>query len=64
MTMIASPIDAANRWPDTTILAINGKTPKIHESAFIAPGTRIIGERLRIDQATFTGASKPGTSRL
>ena len=25
---------------------------------------RIIGDRLRIDHATFTGASKPGTSLL
>jgi carbonic anhydrase/acetyltransferase-like protein (isoleucine patch superfamily) len=44
MTMIASPADAATRWPDVTILALNGKSPKIHESAFIAPGTRIIGD--------------------
>ena len=44
MTVITSPIDAAARWPDVTILAINGKTPKIHESAFIAPGCRIIGD--------------------
>ena len=27
-------------------------------------GTRISGERFRIDHATFTGASYPGTSRL
>ena len=27
-------------------------------------GTRMSGERLRIDHATFTGASYPGTSRL
>ena len=30
--------------PDTTIIAINGKAPKIHDSAFIAPGCRIIGD--------------------
>lgn len=30
--------------PDTTVLAIHGKTPKIHDSAFIAPGCRIIGD--------------------
>ena len=30
--------------PDTTIVAINGKTPRIHDSAFIAPGCRIIGD--------------------
>jgi carbonic anhydrase/acetyltransferase-like protein (isoleucine patch superfamily) len=28
---------------DITIAAINGKSPKIHSSAFIAPGCRIIG---------------------
>ncbi|GGD60099.1 gamma carbonic anhydrase family protein [Croceicoccus mobilis] len=30
--------------PDVTILPIHGKTPKIHDSAFIAPGCRIIGD--------------------
>ena len=30
--------------PDTTIAAIHGKRPKIHDSAFIAPGCRIIGD--------------------
>jgi carbonic anhydrase/acetyltransferase-like protein (isoleucine patch superfamily) len=29
---------------DVTIIAINGKTPRIHSSAFIAPGCRIIGD--------------------
>ena len=29
---------------DTTILTLNGKTPRIHDSAFIAPGCRIIGD--------------------
>lgn len=29
---------------DVTIAAINGKTPRIHPSAFIAPGCRIIGD--------------------
>ena len=29
---------------DTTIIAINGKAPRIHDSAFIAPGCRIIGD--------------------
>lgn len=29
---------------DVTILTINGKTPRIHPSAFIAPGCRIIGD--------------------
>ena len=27
-----------------TILPLHGKAPKIHESAFIAPGCRIIGD--------------------
>ena len=30
--------------PQTTILPIHGKAPKIHDSAFIAPGCRIIGD--------------------
>ena len=30
--------------PDTTILPLHGKTPRIHDSAFIAPGCRIIGD--------------------
>ncbi|MAF28569.1 MAG: gamma carbonic anhydrase family protein [Croceicoccus sp.] len=30
--------------PDVTILTIHGKTPRIHPSAFIAPGCRIIGD--------------------
>lgn len=29
---------------DITLAAINGKAPKIHSSAFIAPGCRIIGD--------------------
>jgi gamma-carbonic anhydrase len=29
---------------DVTIAAIHGKSPRIHESAFIAPGCRIIGD--------------------
>jgi len=29
---------------DITIAAFNGKSPRIHESAFIAPGCRIIGD--------------------
>lgn len=33
----------ANRT-DITIAAINGKSPRIHSSAFIAPGCRIIGD--------------------
>lgn len=30
--------------PDTTIIAIHGRSPRIHDSAFIAPGCRIIGD--------------------
>lgn len=30
--------------PDVTIVPFNGKTPVIHDSAFIAPGCRIIGD--------------------
>lgn len=32
------------RFPGVTILAIHGKTPKIHDTAFIAPGCAIIGD--------------------
>jgi gamma-carbonic anhydrase len=30
--------------PDVSIISLNGKTPRIHDSAFIAPGCRIIGD--------------------
>ena len=30
--------------PDVTILEIHGKRPRIHDSAFVAPGCRIIGD--------------------
>ncbi len=30
--------------PDISIITLNGKTPKIHDSAFVAPGCRIIGD--------------------
>jgi carbonic anhydrase/acetyltransferase-like protein (isoleucine patch superfamily) len=30
--------------PDISIIAINGKAPRIHSSVFIAPGCRIIGD--------------------
>jgi gamma-carbonic anhydrase len=30
--------------PDVTILSFNGKSPKIDDSAFIAPGCRVIGD--------------------
>lgn len=31
-------------YPAVSIIPLNGKTPRIHESAFIAPGCRIIGD--------------------
>lgn len=40
--------NAPQRYPqqhrDITIISFNGKTPRIHDSAFIAPGCRIIGD--------------------
>ncbi len=30
--------------PDVSIISLHGKTPQIHDSAFIAPGCRIIGD--------------------
>lgn len=30
--------------PETSIIPFNGKVPRIHDSAFIAPGCRIIGD--------------------
>lgn len=38
-----TPVRDAAR-PDVTILAINGKAPRIDPTAFIAPGCRIIGD--------------------
>jgi carbonic anhydrase/acetyltransferase-like protein (isoleucine patch superfamily) len=32
------------RFPGATIQSFEGKTPQIHETAFIAPGARIIGD--------------------
>lgn len=34
----------ADERTDVTIAAVNGKAPRIHPSAFIAPGCRIIGD--------------------
>ncbi|WP_033074603.1 gamma carbonic anhydrase family protein [Sphingopyxis sp. MWB1] len=31
-------------YPDVSIISVNGKTPQIDPSAFIAPGCRIIGD--------------------
>jgi carbonic anhydrase/acetyltransferase-like protein (isoleucine patch superfamily) len=33
-----------NPRPDVSIITLNGKTPQVHDSAFIAPGCRIIGD--------------------
>jgi carbonic anhydrase/acetyltransferase-like protein (isoleucine patch superfamily) len=33
-----------SRYPGAHIIAIHGKTPRIHETAFIAPGCSIIGD--------------------
>jgi carbonic anhydrase/acetyltransferase-like protein (isoleucine patch superfamily) len=33
-----------SRFPGVNIIPIHGKTPQIHESAFIAPGSTIIGD--------------------
>lgn len=32
------------RFPDVSIIPFKGKTPVIHETAFIAPGCRLIGD--------------------
>jgi carbonic anhydrase/acetyltransferase-like protein (isoleucine patch superfamily) len=32
------------RFPGATILSFEGKVPQIHDSAFVAPGARIIGD--------------------
>ena len=34
----------AERFPWATILSFEGVTPQIHETAFVAPGARIIGD--------------------
>ena len=34
----------AERFPWATILPLDGKVPRIHNSAFIAPGARIVGD--------------------
>ena len=34
----------SDRYPGATIIPFDGKEPQIHESAFIAPGARIIGD--------------------
>lgn len=37
-------MNPAERFPWATILPLHGKTPRIHDSAFIAPGCRIVGD--------------------
>lgn len=32
------------RFPDVSIISFKGKTPVIHETAFVAPGCRLIGD--------------------
>lgn len=41
-TQVTSPADACLAAP--IIVSINGKTPRIHETAFVAPGATIIGD--------------------
>jgi len=36
--------DLSRRYPGANFVPIHGKTPSIHESAFIAPGCTIIGD--------------------
>ena len=50
---------AADR-PGTTILPIHGKAPRIHDSAFVAPGCRIIGDVAILS----TRLRKPLSARL
>ena len=37
-------MNSSNPHPGANIIPIHGKTPKIHETAFIAPGSTIIGD--------------------
>ena len=39
-----SRINSDPRFPGATILPFDGKMPQIHETAFVAPGARIIGD--------------------
>ncbi len=41
---LKSRIDGDPRFPGATIVPFEGKVPQIHESAFVAPGARIIGD--------------------
>ena len=37
-------MNAAERFPWATILPFEGMAPQIHETAFVAPGARIVGD--------------------
>lgn len=37
-------MNAAERFPWATIIPFEGKHPQIHETAFVAPGARIVGD--------------------
>ena len=41
---MTSARDCTGRFPWATILPFEGKSPRIHETAFVAPGARIIGD--------------------
>lgn len=44
MSYSATGMDCTGRFPWATILPFEGKSPQIHEAAFVAPGARIIGD--------------------
>ncbi len=44
MTIAAPSLDCTGRYPGATIMPFEGKTPEIHETAFIAPGAHVIGD--------------------
>jgi len=41
---MSGAFDCTGRFPWATILPFEGKLPQIHETAFVAPGARIIGD--------------------
>jgi carbonic anhydrase/acetyltransferase-like protein (isoleucine patch superfamily) len=41
---MSARFDCTGRFPWATIVPFEGKVPQIHESAFVAPGCRIIGD--------------------
>jgi len=44
MSNTMTNMDCTGRYPGATILPFEGKVPEIHESAFVAPGAREIGD--------------------